>query len=50
VESREVALASNDGLLRDGPQYVGSVRPSWMSIKRRAVLGWEVMVEDLILE
>jgi len=36
---REDAFCSNGGLLRDGPQYVGCLNPSWMSIKSKAVFG-----------
>lgn len=31
-------LASKEGLLREGPQWVGWVKPSWMSIRTSAVL------------
>ena len=32
-------LPSKEGLLRDGPQWFGYLKPSWMSINRSAVLG-----------
>lgn len=31
-------LISNEGLLREGPQCVGCLKPSWISIRTRAVL------------
>lgn len=36
---RDFALVSKEGLLREGPQCVGCRKPSWISIRRRTVLG-----------
>lgn len=48
VGRREVILDSKFGLLREGPQYVGCVKASWISIKRRAVL-WESLADNMLL-
>ena len=38
------ALASNEGLLRNGPQYVGCLKASWTSITRSAVLEYFAVI------
>ena len=47
VVRMDFVLDSKDGLLRDGPQCVGWRRPSWMSMRTRAVLGRWDDIEDV---
>lgn len=46
---REAAFFSKLGLLREGPQKVGSRNASWMSMTRRTVLGcFDILMEGFL--